>query len=162
MTLDKDGIRENLLPEAARELEAMHMVAEEAANRILSAVERIDDLRDRMPEEVAEAVGEAIVEIFEACGFQDLTGQRVGRLNRTIDGAVERVGAALARRGCISLDDLRAGSSDAKRNRDKSSEIVAESDRDSFSEESLLNGPQLPSDAKTQEEIDALMDQLDK
>ena len=41
-------------------------------------------------------------------------------------------------------------------------ENVEESGSEPFSEEGLLNGPQLPSDAKTQEEIDALMDQLNK
>lgn len=156
--MNKNGIREDLLPEAARELDAMASVAEEAAERILTAVEKIDELRDRMPDAISEAVGEAIIEIFEACGFQDLTGQRVGRIHKTLSGVADRVEAVMAHTGRGHGDP----SSEAKRNRDKHPENVEKSGSEPFSEEGLLNGPQLPSDAKTQEEIDALMDQLNK
>lgn len=154
----ENGIREDLLPEAARELDAMALVAEEAAERILTAVEKIDELREGMPEAVSEAVGEAIIEIFEACGFQDLTGQRVGRIHKTLDGVADRVEAVMAHTGHAQGN----ASSGTKRNRDKHPENVEKSGSEPFSEEGLLNGPQLPSDAKTQEEIDALMDQLNK
>tara|TARA_R110002012_G_scaffold41259_9_gene113067 strand:- start:603 stop:1064 length:462 start_codon:yes stop_codon:yes gene_type:complete len=153
--MTENGIRDDLLPEAARELDAVALVAEEAAERILTAVEKIDELRDGMPENVSEAVGEAIIEIFEACGFQDLTGQRVGRIHQTLNGVADRVEAVMTHTG-------HAASSEAKRNRDKHPENVEKSGSEPFSEEGLLNGPQLPSDAKTQEEIDALMDQLSK
>ena len=153
--MTENGIRDDLLPEAARELDAVALVAEEAAERILTAVEKIDELRDGMSENVSEAVGEAIIEIFEACGFQDLTGQRVGRIHQTLNGVADRVEAVMTRAD-------HASSSEAKRNRDKHPENVEESGSEPFSEEGLLNGPQLPSDAKTQEEIDALMDQLSK
>lgn len=153
-----DGIREDLLPDAAQELDAVASVAEQAAERILTAVEKIDALRDGMPDDVSAAVGDAIIEIFEACGFQDLTGQRVGRLHKTLDGVVDRVEAVLSHTG----QGGDSASSAAKRNRDKHTENSEKSGSEPFSEEGLLNGPQLPSDAKTQEEIDALMDQLDK
>lgn len=151
-------VREELLPEAALELDAVASVAEAAAERILTAVEKIDALREGMPDDVSEAVGEAIIEIFEACGFQDLTGQRVGRIHKTLNNVADRVEAVLAHTG----HGPGAASSEAKRNRDKHTENVEKSGGEPFSEEGLLNGPQLPSDAKTQEEIDALMDQLDK
>ncbi|MEQ8332940.1 protein phosphatase CheZ [Nisaea sp.] len=153
--MTENGIRDDLLPEASRELDAVALVAEEAAERILTAVEKIDELRAGMPENVSEAVGEAIIEIFEACGFQDLTGQRVGRIHQTLNGVADRVEAVMTHTG-------HAPSSEAKRNRDKHPENVEKSASEPFSEEGLLNGPQLPSDAKTQEEIDALMDQLSK
>tara|TARA_E500000305_G_C4009333_1_gene231813 strand:- start:417 stop:887 length:471 start_codon:yes stop_codon:yes gene_type:complete len=156
--MSEKEIREDLLPEAARELDAMALVAEEAAERILTAVEKIDELREGMTEAVSAAVGEAIVEIFEACGFQDLTGQRVGRIHKTLDGVADRVEAVLSHTGHGHGDP----SSGTKRNRDKHPENVEKSGSEPFSEEGLLNGPQLPSDAKTQEEIDALMDQLNK
>ncbi|MEO9902842.1 protein phosphatase CheZ [Nisaea sp.] len=156
--MTENGIREDLLPEAARELDAMASVAEEAAERILTAVEKIDELRDGMSESVSEAVGDAIIEIFEACGFQDLTGQRVGRIHKTLDGVADRVEAVMSHTGHGDGD----ASSEAKRNRDKHPKNVGKSGSEPFSEEGLLNGPQLPSDAKSQEEIDALMDQLNK
>ncbi len=154
----KEGIRDELLPEAALELDAVTSVAEAAAEKILTAVEKIDALREDMPEEVSEAVGDAIIEIFEACGFQDLTGQRVGRIHKTLSSVADRVDAVISHTG----HSHGGASSEAKRNRDKHTENVEKSGGEPFSEEGLLNGPQLPSDAKTQEEIDALMDQFDK
>ena len=94
--MTENEIRKDLLPEATRELDAMASVAEEAAERILTAVEKIDELRQGMSETVSDAVGDAIIEIFEACGFQDLTGQRVGRIHKTLDGVADRVEAVMA------------------------------------------------------------------
>ena len=156
--MNENEIRKDLLPEAARELDAMALFAEEAADRILTAVEKIDELRGGMSEAVSDAVGDAIIEIFEACGFQDLTGQRVGRIHKTLNGVADRVEAVMANKhhGPTNLLSGRKG------NNDKGPENVEELMSELISEEGLLNGPQLPSDAKSQEDIDALMDQLNK
>jgi len=63
------------------ELEAVVQATESAANRIMEAAEAIGDwLRDgkRDPESL-EAVAEKVNTIFEACTFQDVTGQRIRR-----------------------------------------------------------------------------------
>lgn len=74
------------LPSAATrnsglELEAVMQATEEAANRILSAAEAIHDLlNNRFGDHPAsQAIVEQIDSIFEACSFQDLTGQRIRR-----------------------------------------------------------------------------------
>ena len=156
--MNESEIRKDLLPEAARELDAMALFAEEAAERILTAVEKIDELRGGMSEAVSGAVGDAIIEIFEACGFQDLTGQRVGRIHKTLNGVADRVEAVMANNE-YGPANLLPGT---KRNSDKDPENVGKLMSEATSEEGLLNGPQLPSDAKSQEDIDALMDQLNK
>ncbi|WP_424814368.1 hypothetical protein [Roseococcus sp. YIM B11640] len=61
------------------ELEAVVMATEAAANRILEAAEAIQDwVREQKPGD-AGAVAERVNAIFEACSFQDVTGQRVRR-----------------------------------------------------------------------------------
>ena len=85
------GIREQIagvvaLPSAASrnsglELEAVVQATEAAANRIMEAAEAIGDrLREgKNDPAMVEAVNEEVNAIFEACSFQDVTGQRIRR-----------------------------------------------------------------------------------
>ena len=63
------------------ELEAVVQATEVAANRIMEAAEAIGDcLRDGRNDPAAmQAVNEEVNAIFEACSFQDITGQRIRR-----------------------------------------------------------------------------------
>jgi chemotaxis protein CheZ len=63
------------------ELEAVVQATEEAANRIMEAAEAIGDwLREGSNDAAAlNAVNEKVNAIFEACSFQDVTGQRIRR-----------------------------------------------------------------------------------
>ena len=85
------GIREQIagviaLPSSASrnsglELEAVVQATEAAANRIMEAAEAIGDrLREgKNDPSMIDAVNEEVNAIFEACSFQDVTGQRVRR-----------------------------------------------------------------------------------
>ena len=63
------------------ELEAVVQTTEAAANQIMEAAEAIGEtLRAALPDQHAlAAISAKIDAIFEACAFQDLTGQRVRR-----------------------------------------------------------------------------------
>ena len=63
------------------ELEAVVQTTEAAANQIMEAAEAISDcVRKSVPDrETMAAINNKIDAIFEACAFQDLTGQRVRR-----------------------------------------------------------------------------------
>jgi chemotaxis protein CheZ len=63
------------------ELEAVVHTTEAAANQIMEAAEAINEcVRASMPDKSAiAAISAKIDAIFEACAFQDLTGQRVRR-----------------------------------------------------------------------------------
>jgi chemotaxis protein CheZ len=63
------------------ELEAVVQATEAAANRIMEAAEAIGDwLREGKTDPlVLEVVNEKVNAIFEACSFQDVTGQRIRR-----------------------------------------------------------------------------------
>jgi chemotaxis protein CheZ len=62
------------------ELEAVVQVTEAAANTILEAAEAIGDwMAGGRDAATAPAIVERVNAIFEACAFQDLTGQRIRR-----------------------------------------------------------------------------------
>ena len=62
------------------ELEAVVQVTEQAANTIMEAAEAISDwITGGRDAAVAPAIVERVNAIFEACAFQDLTGQRIRR-----------------------------------------------------------------------------------
>ena len=85
------GIRDQIanviaMPAAATrnsglELEAVVQATEAAANRIMEAAEAIGDwLRDGKNDPASiDAVNQKVNAIFEACSFQDVTGQRIRR-----------------------------------------------------------------------------------
>ena len=84
---------------------------------------------------------DAVVSIFEACNFQDITGQRITKVVRTlkhIEGKIEVLIQALG-------EEVQ-----------KSHRSAAAADPNN--EDSLLNGPQLQGKAISQAEIDALFD----
>lgn len=69
-----------------QEIEAVIRLNAEAANRIMDAAEHISEHidSDTVPGEIRFAVLEHVTAIFEACGFQDLTGQRIQRALKTL------------------------------------------------------------------------------
>jgi chemotaxis protein CheZ len=68
------------------EIEAVIRLNAEAANRIMDAAEQISNSieLDGVPDEVRFTVLNHVTAIFEACGFQDLTGQRIQRALKTL------------------------------------------------------------------------------
>ena len=85
------GIREQItnvvaMPTAATrnsglELEAVVQATEEAANRIMEAAEAIGDWvrKTKHDPDSISLINQKVEEIFEACAFQDVTGQRIRR-----------------------------------------------------------------------------------
>ncbi len=69
-----------------QEIEAVIRLNAEAANRIMDAAEHISNCIevDGVPAEVRFTVLNHVTAIFEACGFQDLTGQRISRALKTL------------------------------------------------------------------------------
>ena len=82
---DEDGKR---LTRAAAELGAAVESMEKAAQAVLAAAESIDDGMRAMPCARASGAGcevepemqQRIAQLFEACNFQDLAGQRIGKV----------------------------------------------------------------------------------
>jgi chemotaxis protein CheZ len=78
----------------AHELEAVSKGSEEATQKILAAAEDIDQvadnltaaLKDEIDRGLAQDIRDRVVQIFEACNFQDLTSQRVAKVTAALKG----------------------------------------------------------------------------
>jgi len=141
-TLRPDEIRDEHLPAASDELDAIVGATEQATNGILEAVETIEGLTQDMSPEVAEKVTEAVTRVYESCNFQDITGQRVTNVVK----ALKQIEA--------SVVGLLAAFGDESSPTDKP---AAPAPAEAAEDHELLNGPQLPGEATTQAEIDALL-----
>jgi len=138
--------------ETSRPCDELHAVVqgtEQATETILSAAETVDTLARRIAKlsqddatrTDAEAILAKVQTIFEACNFQDLTGQRISKVVRTIVLVEQRIGAML-RLWSGPADSLSAATRPA----------AARS-----AEAALLNGPVLPGDASvSQDAVDAM------
>ena len=121
------------LPAAADELDAVVGHTEQATNTIFAAVEAIEAVLPEMPAETSAKVTDAVTQIYEACSFQDITGQRIAKVVRAMQEVQSRVGSLL-----VAFADGQ-GTSAVSTPADGSS------------------GPALPSKASSQADIDALM-----
>jgi chemotaxis protein CheZ len=134
------GMRPNeAIGSATDELDAIVQSTEEATNAILDAAERVDAKIGASQFAEKDAVSADVVVIFEACNFQDLTGQRIAKVVKLLKHIEGRVDALVALFG----PEFRA-------------EIALADGGVALGEDALLNGPQLPSKATTQDDIDAL------
>jgi chemotaxis protein CheZ len=79
----------------ARELDAVVSGTHEATQKILAAAEAIDQaantlsaaLKGRIEQGLAEDILDHVIRIFEACNFQDLIGQRTGKVMAALNAA---------------------------------------------------------------------------
>ena len=88
----------------AHELEAVSKGSEAATQKILAAAEDIDQvadnltaaLKDEIDRGLAQDIRDRVVQIFEACNFQDLTSQRVAKVMAALKGIEAEITRALA------------------------------------------------------------------
>ena len=146
--LRPDDINSEHLPAATDELTAIVGATEQATHQIFEAVEGIEALSEKMDPEVAEQVSAAVTSIFEACGFQDITGQRITKVVTALQQVEAKVEALLHAFGDDIKRDGPAKAPEKKK--------TAPSGAPARPDEDLLNGPQLPEEAISQDDIDAL------
>ena len=89
---------------ASEELGAVVKATENATNAIMSCAEEVEDIvrevRAQMPDGYQSSrlgdIHETIMRIYEACNFQDLTGQRINKVVRALSFIEERVESMLS------------------------------------------------------------------
>ncbi len=138
-------IKAKKIPRAGRELDAVVQATEDATNTIMEAVETIMAADTTDAEAYALAVNDQCMRIFEACSFQDITGQRVTKVINTLTFIEERIGSILTAwpEGEDMADDESAEPETA----------AAPGDRE------LLNGPALDGEGISQNDVDSLFDE---
>lgn len=145
--LRPDEITAQHLPTATDELDAIVGATEEATNTILQAMEALGNLTEQMAPEVADQVNETVTQVYEACNFQDVTGQRITKVVKALKHIEDRVDGLVAAFG-DEIAKYREAHPTPEAPKEKS-------DKD------LLNGPQLPAEAGKQDDIDALLASFD-
>jgi chemotaxis protein CheZ len=134
------------------ELGAVVGGTEQATQQILEAAESIDQAASALakvnsPEQqklLSEEIQERVISIFEACNFQDLTGQRITKVMTTMRFIEQHINAMMEIWG--GVDAIRAHAPAPVDTREGDAR--------------LLNGPKLDGDAghASQDDIDALFD----
>ncbi len=148
--LRPDDITKEHLPAAADELDAIVGATEQATNSIFEAVEAIEELAGKMKSKGAKEIGEHVTKVYEACSFQDITGQRISKVVKALKHIEDKVQSLMDAFG----DEITRMAEDAPPRPDPA-KAPARPD------EHLLNGPQSAEDAISQDDIDALLSSLD-
>ncbi len=132
------------IPTATDELDAVVASTEEATGTIMDACEAIQNHAEKIEGEHADAINNEIMKIYEACSFQDITGQRINKVVSTLQSIDERVGHLISVLG------------------DKLAHVGEPIEDEREGDEKLMNGPQLPDQGVTQDEIDRLLAEFDE
>ncbi len=135
---------------AASELDAIVFATEASTEDVLGASEQIETYLRRItglhPDDeelgtLGDQIANEIIKIFEACSFQDITGQRTTKVIKTIRFIEEKILALIAIWGVDAFLDLPVNNP-----------VPVEGD------DALMNGPQSGNEGITQDEINALFD----
>ena len=135
--LQVGDITNSHIPTATDELDAIVAHTAAATNSILEVCETLDNMAATLTGESAQKLADATTQIYEACGFQDITGQRISKVVLALKAIDEKV-AHILTTFRVELPPP------------TQPKVIA-------NDEDLLNGPQLPLAAMDQSEIDRLM-----
>ncbi|MFT8245283.1 protein phosphatase CheZ [Roseomonas sp. BN140053] len=139
-----DDINSSHIPTATDELDAVVEHTATATNEILDTCESLERLALSLTGEAAATVEAAVTRIYEACSFQDITGQRIGKVVTALKAIEARVQEVSSRYGgsapAAPAQPVPSGRTEGER---------------------LANGPQLPGAGSSQAEIDALLASFD-
>jgi chemotaxis protein CheZ len=133
------------IPMATDELDAVVTATAEATGVILSAMKEVERLAAGLPGEMTAPLDAIVVKVYEACSFQDITGQRITKVVKALRHIESKIDALLAVFGGDHLSNIAPPP--------ESAAVDAQA--------SLLNGPQLPEAGNSQADIDALMASFD-
>jgi len=127
------------VPDASMQLHNVLASTEEATTTIIDAVTAIQSIADAAAEpEAAEQIGAWVTKVYEACNFQDISGQRIKKVLGSLEMLEQRLqGVAEGMRACLGEAAI------------VTPPVVQ-------GEAALMQGPQLDGDAPKQDEIDKL------
>jgi chemotaxis protein CheZ len=135
--LKVDDITDSHIPKATDELDAIVEHTAHETNEILDCCEVLENIIPRIGEEQAQALQGVTTRIYEACSFQDITGQRIGKVVAALKAIEARVASITGR----YMDDREPPAPET---------APTEGRR-------LAEGPQLPGAGISQADIDRLL-----
>ena len=137
--------RKGRIPEAGQELHEIVKSTEEATNKIMGAAETIMTADPSDQGNYYNIVNDNVMAIFEACSFQDLTGQRISRVVDTLEFIDKRVAHFASKFGVTAPSSEIAFIDDEEREKEERAKKL------------ILNGPQNEQDAISQNDIDSML-----
>lgn len=143
-SLCPSDMHDNHIPEAGRELDAVVEATEAATNIIMSSAEDIMGADPSDVEAYQAMVNDKVIEIFEACSFQDITGQRISKVVHALNMIDKRVSTFVER---LKVED-------------HSGVERQESEQERRKRELILHGPQHAGEGVNQGEVDAMLADL--
>jgi chemotaxis regulatin CheY-phosphate phosphatase CheZ len=137
--------------DASVELDAIVQATETATGDILSAAETIQEIAWTLREmgaenEVCDLIDTKTTDIYTACSFQDITGQRTRKVINVLRFLEERIDTMMA----IWGEPLVAPAS--------APALMNEAPKPANEEASLLNGPAKPGEGLGQSDVDMMLD----
>lgn len=143
-TLQPNELKNTRIPAAGQELSAIVSATEKATNRIMECAEAVMAADASDPAAYKALVDDKMMVIFEACSFQDITGQRVAKVVETLEHIEDRVSRFAA---AMRAKDIAGYVSEKERKRAERKERL------------MLNGPQLAGEGVAQNDVDQLLTQ---
>ncbi|CTQ70022.1 protein phosphatase CheZ [Roseibium alexandrii] len=131
----------NKIPDAGRELDAIVEATENATNTIMEAAEEIMAADPSDSEAYQDLVSNKMIGIFEACTFQDITGQRISKVVHTLRFIDERVTSFIEQLRIPADFEVETEETEEERRK----------------RELILHGPQHSGEGVSQNDIDALL-----
>lgn len=134
---DQNEKKDNIIVSTASELDAVIKSTEEATNKILDSAENIQNISSSVNDQTAsKGITDNVMVIFEACNFQDITGQRIKKISSALDFIEDSVGDILKK---YSFSDI---------------------SNDKRDDAELMEGPQSAKNKPDQDDIDKLFDSV--
>ncbi|MGH1403512.1 MAG: protein phosphatase CheZ [Alphaproteobacteria bacterium] len=137
-----NDIKGKHIPGATDELDAIISATSEATGTIMDCCDVIQEQAASAGGEAGDSITNEVMKIYEACSFQDITGQRVSKVIKTFQDIENKIDKLV---GALGIDH---------------DEIPEEDEREG--DERLLNGPQLTDQAISQDDIDKLLAEFDE
>jgi chemotaxis protein CheZ len=139
--LQVNDLKNSRIPAAGEELGAIVRATEEATNTIMECAEAVMAADAKDPAAYKALVDEKMLVIFEACSFQDITGQRIAKVVETLQHIEERVSRFA---NVVQSKDIEGFLNESARARAERREKL------------LLHGPQLAGAGVDQTKVDEL------
>lgn len=139
--LQPNDLKQSRIPAAGQELDAIVKATEKATDTIMGAAEEVMAGDPSDPTAYKTMVDDRMMLIFEACSFQDITGQRVAKVIETLKHIESRVSRFAE---AINAADADGYMSEEERRREERKV------------KNILHGPQLDGEGVDQDDVDAL------
>jgi chemotaxis protein CheZ len=139
--LQVNDLKNTRIPEAGEELDAIVQATEAATHTIMECAEAVMAADAKDPAAYKAMVEEKMLVIFEACSFQDITGQRIAKVVETLQHIEERVSRFA---DVVQAKDLDGFLTEQERERAERKEKY------------LLHGPQLAGGGVDQARVDEM------